>query len=745
MRKLPLLFLSLPLFPGAAFASETAPADEHEETVALVLSGGGARGAAHIGVLKYLEDQRIPVDAVVGTSVGAIIGGLYASGMSADEIEALVLSLDWNEMFSDTALPAELGIRRKLQRYRYLIDIDAGLQDGELVFSTGFIEGQRMMLMLRRQTLPVRGIDDFDRLPTPFRAVATDLATANAVVFDDGDLVHAIRASMSFPGVYSTVEHGGTRLVDGGIVQNLPVPAARELGMDTLIAVDVATPLRDVGELGSPVAVMSQVIDGVMLNQSRAMRERLHARDVLIDPELHAADAAAFAAIPEIIATGYRAAAAHADELRRFSVDAAAYREYLARREARRRDLPEIDAILVESEQQTGRLVRARLEQDAGELLDVEQLHRNLGEVYGLGLFESVNYHIRQTGDQEVLVVETEPKETGPLRFEAGIELQETFSGDAAFQLRAALNQAGINPFGAEWRTEVGLGTVTGITTEFFQPAAYSGRYFLAANYTYAIGELLIRDDAGDVGEFRLRENVAGLDAGMNIDRWTTARIGVRYGEEDAFVQPGQEPAFADRAFDVGDVVFRFQHDSMNSFTFPSDGMRLEVRWERALDELGARDDGEYAGVDFLAAFGDGRDNFLLGATLESVIGGERFLAQGVALGGVTRLSGFERDELVGSHAGLLRGVYYRHLGADPDQLLGVPVYAGVTLEAGNVWQESDEVAIDDLIYGASAFFAFDTFIGPVSLAYGLNTDGRDAFYLSIGTVHGPSFRRFRR
>lgn len=746
MRTLSLLFLLLSFFPGVALASKMAVADEHDETVVLVLSGGGARGAAHIGVLKYLEEHRIPVDAVVGTSVGAIIGGLYASGMSGDEIETLVLSLDWNEMFSDTALPGELGIRRKLQRYHYLVDIDAGFRDGELVFSTGFIEGQRMMLMLRRQTLPVRGIDDFDKLPTPFRAVATDLSTARPVVFDSGDLVRAIRASMSFPGVYSTVEYEDTRLVDGGLVQNLPVPAARALGDATLIAVDVATPLRDVEDLGSPFAVMSQVIDGVMLNQSRAMRDRLDAGDILIDPALEATDAAAFAAIPEIIARGYRAAAARADELRRFAVDEATFRAYLAGRASRRRDLPEIDAILVESEQQTERLVRARLEQDAGKQLDVAQLHGDIGEVYGLGLFEAVNYRIRPLDDGgEALVVETEPKETGPLRFEAGIELQETFSGDAAFQLRAALNQVGINPFGAEWRTELGLGTVTGITTEFYQPVTYSGRYFLAANYTYAIGELLIRDEAGRIGEFRLRENVAGLDAGMNFDRWTTARVGLRYGEEDAIAQPGQALPFADRTFDIGDAVFRFQHDSMNSFTFPSDGLRLEIRWERSLDELGSREDGEYAGLDFLAALGDGRDNFLLGATLESVIGGERFLAQGVALGGVTRLSGFERDELVGDHAGLLRGVYYRYLGSDPDQLLGVPVYAGVTLEAGNVWQDSDAVSVDDLIYGASAFFALDTFIGPVSLAYGRNSAGRDAFYLGIGTIHGPSFRRFRR
>lgn len=731
---------------SAADVESEQGAASDKEHVSLVLSGGGARGAAHIGVLKYLEENRVPVDSVVGTSVGAIIGGLYASGMSASEIEELVLSLNWNEMFSDTAGPADMHIRRKLQKYRYLVDIDAGFRDGELVFSTGFISGQQMMLMLREQTLPVRGISNFDELPSPFRAVATDLATARPVVFENGDIVQAMRASMSVPGVYSAVEFHGTRLVDGGIVQNLPVPVARAAGATTIIAVDVATPLRDVEDLDSPFAVTSQVIDGIMLNQSRAMRRELQPRDILVDPGIEDYDAASFKQLEAIIEQGYARAAVHAGEFASLSVSEPVYREYLDGRAARRRSLPRIDRIVVSSEQNVDGLVRGRLAQHVGEELDVGQLHDDIDELYGLGLFGNVNYSVEALREgRDALVIETEPKDTGPLRFEAGLELQETFSGNAGFQLRTALNQVGINPYGAEWRTELGLGSVTGINTEFYQPTTYSGRYFVAANYTYALGDLIIMNDAGDIGEYRLRENVVGLDFGVNLWRWSTARVGVRFGEEDAFVAAGSEPLFQDREFKLRDLAFRFRHDSMNSFTFPSSGTRIDVRWEAALDELGSPDDGEYVGLDWLRAFGDGRDTFLLGATFESVLSGERFLAQGVALGGITRLSGFERDELVGKHSGLVRGIYYRALGRDPDAFLNVPLYAGVTLEVGNVWQDSSEISDDDLIYGASVFFAIDTFIGPIGLAYGRNTDDKDAFYLSIGTIHGPSFRQFRR
>lgn len=711
--------------------------------VGLVLSGGGARGAAHIGVLKYLEDHRIPVDYVVGTSVGAVIGGLYASGMSAEEIEQLVLSLDWNEMFSDAALPAELGIRRKLQRYRYLVDIDAGVRDGELVFSPGFIRGQRMLLMLRRQVLPVRHITHFDELPTPFRAVATDLATAYPVVFENGDLVRAMRASMSLPGVYTPVEFHGTRLVDGGIVQNLPVPIARQLGAERLIAVDVTTPLRNVQELDSPFAITTQVIDGIMLNQSRKMRELLGGRDVLIAPGIEDLDAADFDALPELIAYGYAHAAKHAHVLQELSVTESAWNDYRLARTAKRLPVPQIDRIVVQGEQPVERMVRARLEQRIGQPLDVERLHENLHEIYALDLFETVGYEIQPTADgADALVIHTEPKVTGPLRIEAGFELQETFSEDSAFQLRAAVSRLGINPLGAEWRTEVGLGTVTGVSTEFYQPVRYDGRLFVAPSYSYAIGTLALRNGEG-VHEFRLRENVGGVDVGVNLWRWTTARVGVRYGVEDAFAP--DDIALVDQRFDVGDLVFRFRHDSMNSLTFPSAGTRFDLRWERSLETLGASDGGEYAGVDFLAASGNGRDNVLLGLTAESVLSGDRFLAQGVALGGISRLSGFERDELVGEHAALVRGVYYRYLGRDPDRLIDLPLFAGVTLEAGNVWEDSKSVSAQDLVYGGSVFIALDSVVGPIGLAYGANTDGKDAFYLSIGTINGPSFRQFRR
>ncbi|MBW3567872.1 MAG: hypothetical protein KY410_07950 [Proteobacteria bacterium] len=483
-----------------------------------------------------------------------------------------------------------------------------------------------------------------------------------------------------------------------------------------------------------------------MFNQSRAMREQLGERDVLVAPAIDEYDAASFMQLEDIIALGYRAAAERGDQLEHFSVDESRYKAFLADRNAKRKAAPRIDRLVVESEQNVEGLVRGRLNQEIGAKIDVPQLHEDLGELYGLGLFDTVDYSVHETADGgEALAVETRTKDTGPLRFEAGLELQETFSGNAAFQLRTALNRVGVNPYGAEWRTELGMGSVTGIRTEFYQPVTYSGRFFAAANYTYALGDLVIRNDSGDIGEYRLRENIAGFDLGANLWKWSTGRIGIRYGDEDAYVESGSEPLFEDRSFKVRDIVFRFRHDSMNSFTFPFSGTRFDLRWEAALDELGSPDDGEYVGLDWLKALGNERDAFLLGATFESVLSGERFLAQGVALGGITRLSGFERDELVGKHSGLLRGVYYRSLRHDPARFISVPLYAGVTLEAGNVWQNSGDISADDLILGASVFFAVDTLIGPIGLAYGRNSEGKDAYYLSIGTIHGPSFRQFRR
>ena len=252
-------------------------AEEQRPRVGLVLSGGGARGAAHVGVLKVLDEMRVPIDAIAGTSMGAVVGGLYASGMTAAEIEKLIRSVNWQDAFQDRPPREELGFRRKQDDREFLVRYALGVTEEGFVLPRGLVQGQKLEQVLRNAALPVAEIQDFDRLPIPFRAIATDLETGEAVVMDSGDLVTAMRASMSAPGVFAPAQRDGRLLVDGGLVENLPIDAARAMGVDVLIVVDVSFPLYAREELTSPLEVTNQAFAILIRGRTLEQREKLAA------------------------------------------------------------------------------------------------------------------------------------------------------------------------------------------------------------------------------------------------------------------------------------------------------------------------------------------------------------------------------------------------------------------------------------------------------------------------------------
>src|SRR5450631_1481507 len=254
--------------------------------ICLVLSGGGARGIAHIGVLKVLEELKIPIDCIAGTSMGAVVGGLYASGMNAREIEATMRSVDWQEAFRDTPPRRDLAFRRKQDDRNFLVRLPLGLKHGQILLPKGFIQGQKLQETLRQLTLPFSNSTDFDLLPTPFRAVATDLETGNAVLLDRGDLAIAMRASISAPGVFAPVEMNDRLLVDGGLAENLPINVARAMHADILIVSDVSFPLQPRAELDSALSISNQMLAILVRKDTDRQRAALTAQDVLIEPRI---------------------------------------------------------------------------------------------------------------------------------------------------------------------------------------------------------------------------------------------------------------------------------------------------------------------------------------------------------------------------------------------------------------------------------------------------------------------------
>ena len=283
-----------------AFAADMAPA---RPKTCLVLGGGGARGAAHIGVLKIIEEQHIPIDCITGTSMGAIVGGMYAAGYSAGEIEGILRGIDWKDMFTDDPARRELPMRRKEDELRFLGGIELGFRDGKIALPRGVIQGQKLQLLLRRLLLSTLRTETFDELPIPFRAVATDIGTGKAVVFADGDLAMAIRASMSVPAAFAPIRYRGHLLVDGGITDNVPIDVARSLGAQRLIVVDVSEQLSPQDTLNSPFAIANQMLTAMMKRQADEQITTLGANDVLIRPELGGLTAADFPLTMQAIAT----------------------------------------------------------------------------------------------------------------------------------------------------------------------------------------------------------------------------------------------------------------------------------------------------------------------------------------------------------------------------------------------------------------------------------------------------------
>ncbi len=366
----------------------------HGPKIGLVLGGGGARGASHVGVLKVLEENHIPIDYIVGTSMGAIVGGLYSSGMSPKEMEEVFKSADWDDLFTDRLSEEELSFRNKGDRRKF-IDLEVGFKNGKVVFPKGIISGHKLSFLLKSMILPATSVEDFDLLHIPFRAIATDIETGETVVLKSGDLAEAIRASMSIPGVFTPVEINGCVLVDGGAVNNLPIDIAREMGADIIIAVDVGTPLAKRDELNSALDITMQVI-GIMAHQNvERQLSQIQKKDILIRPDLGDIATMDFAKVEEVIPLGEEKAQEFTKELEQYSLSKDRYKGFL---DSQRRDELEdvrIDFVKVKEPTRVAtQAVEERIKTKPHSTLSTETLKKDLRGIYSIGDFEHVDFYL---------------------------------------------------------------------------------------------------------------------------------------------------------------------------------------------------------------------------------------------------------------------------------------------------------------------------------------------------------------
>lgn len=707
------------------------PIAEARPRIGLVLSGGGARGAAHVGVLKILERERIPIDAIAGTSMGAVVGGLYASGLSAGEIGALVESAEWRQAFIEPAPRDRLSFRRKREDQNFLVDFPLGLKSGSFRLPKGLVSGQRLTQALRRVTLPVARIGNFDALPTRFRAVATDLETGEPVELARGDLVDAVRASLAAPGVFAPVEIDGRLLVDGGLANNLPVDVARRMDVDVLIVVDVGFPLRKRDTLDSVATISNQMLSILIRRGSDMQRRTLSERDVLLSPDLGEASSFDFDIVPRAVGLGETAAAAASERLAALRLSERDYASFVAARSAVRGGMPRIDTVTVaEDSQRYERLLRAGFD----DLTSAEGLDAGLTTLYSRGNFESVDYALRAGNQGDVLELRARRNSWGPNYVRFGLNLEDDFNGNSSYNAAARFVLADIGPLAAEWVWDLQIGAEPKVATEMYIPFGDTARWFALPSARFELRNVPLLDAGERRAEYRLRTTEYGIDLGRELGNWGEWRAGVRRvtGRSRLRVGDPQLPVTDD--FDVREFFGRFSYDELDNRNFPRRGQYFVAEWRAETPSLGSDRRADLVTVDWLAARSSGRHTGVLwtsyGTTIDSKLDSIRSL---FPLGGFLNLSGLPPDSLTGRHFAITRLMYYRQIGRGGEGFLNVPAYVGMSLEAGNVWSERSEMGLGSALKQGSVFFGFDTLLGPVYLGSGFGESGEAAFYLFLG------------
>jgi len=713
--------------------------------ICLVLSGGGARGMAHIGVLKVLEELKIPIDCIAGTSMGAVVGGLYASGMTAAQIDATMRSVDWQEAFRDAPPRRDLAFRRKQDDRNFLVQLPLGLKHGKILLPKGFIQGQKLQQTLRQLTLPFSQDTDFDKLPTPFRAVATDLVSGNAVLLDKGDLAMAMRASISAPGFFAPVEAEGLLLVDGGLAENLPVDVARRMHADILIVSDVSYPLQSRAALDSALSISNQMLAILVHKDTDRQRASLGSSDVLIEPVLGTTSSTDFTVANSTIAAGENAAHTMLARLDPLSVGDAAYHEYLARRASREPGLPAIKFVRVdEQSKRYEKTILAEMQPLVGKSLSVDAVGERITDLYGLGNFETLDFTLAgarpgsaEQGSPEDtgLEVHARRKSWGPNYVRFGLNLEDNFQGSSRYNAAARFILTELDGLGAELVTDVQIGSDPKVQSEFYQPLDAAHTWFIAPSLRIEARDLQLYVKDVEIADFRDREAEADFDIGRNLGNWGEIRAGYHRTNGAARVRLG-EPTLVQQQYNNGELFVKFSYDRLDNLHFPREGQQFTLQWDANRTDLGADTRSDKVQADWLIARSLGRNTLLFWTSAGSVVGGhisDTAIPNLFSLGGFFNLSGLAPTSLYGSNYAIARAIYFRKIGRGGEGFFEFPAYIGMSLETGNTWQTRSDISFGSTRKDASLFLAFDTFLGPVYLGSGYDTAGHSAYYLFLG------------
>ncbi|HET7921233.1 MAG TPA: patatin-like phospholipase family protein [Gammaproteobacteria bacterium] len=723
-----------PAFSGTPDAPQAVPQPERSvPRICLVLSGGGARGAAHIGVLEALEQLHIPVDCIAGTSSGAIIGGLYAAGMSAQKLQVALLTPDMQASMANQQPRDRLTYFEKQNQMQYILQAEFGYADGRAFFPQGLIASNDPGRVLNILTLLTDPEQDFGKLPIPFKAVATDIDTGEMVVLDHGNLAQALRASMSVPGVYPPVRYQGHTLVDGGLVRNLPVDVARKMGADIVIAVNIGTPLTPLGNEQDVVNVSLQVVKILTQQNITESDSELLPGDVLLTPDLGDITATDFSRMDEVIQIGKQTVMRALTPLRKLQLAPQAWARYQATHHYVPPNVERIDFIEISGNQRVSTaLIRSHLVSEPGDAWDIEKINRDLQNLYHLGYFSRVQVSLSRQGDRTGLSFKVTEKPWDPNYFRFGIHIADDLEGGSQYNLLFGWTWTELNRLGAAWRNELEIGKTRRIYSELYQPVTYSGVLFVAPQIEYANDTFDLFSNENRTAEYSAQQTRAGLDVGANFGTAAELRAGLSYGHVITQPRIGDSalPVYRDT---IGALRVRFGLDTLEGDTgFPTAGSYLKMSGLLARKALGS--DVSYSKLDARATqvFGNNGQALIVSAEAGSSLGSEIPLYDEFTLGGFLSLSGLRQQQLRGQKLLRAQAIYLNRF-ANLPSVLGNGLYIGVSLDAGNVWDNGQRMNPAQMKYGTALFFGADTALGPLYLGAGFSQGGNQSLYLYLG------------
>jgi len=701
--------------------------------IGLVLAGGGAKGMAHLGVLSVLEELRVPVDVIVGTSMGAIVAGAYATGLSAQEMERHVRAADLPSILVDRPRSVRSQRSKELER-RNVLGAEFGIGKDGIKLPTGAIVGQNIEIFLGDLAGAVSDIGSFDDLPIPYRAIATDIVNGQMVVLDRGDLISAMRASMAVPGVFSPVELDGRLLVDGGLVRNLPVDVARAMGADIVIAVNLSTTARSRESLQSALGITQQMVDLLIhANVERSLAE-LSERDVLIDTNVGSFSSANFREATSLIPVGEKAARAMAARLQALSLAPEEYAAFRAGQQARERRQFPVQSVRLD-ESSLGK-VDPQAVREAFHIVpgtsDRQHVVEQFDALMATDDFEQVRYRFDDRNGRRELVVEPVAKSVGPNYLRFGVNLSSDLEGESAFNILADHRATWLNRRGLEWRNSLSLGETIGAATELYQPLDVRRRVFLApfAFWRQEKSNIFIDEDA--IASYRTRQLGLGLDLGINIGRSAELRLGYQWNEVSASREIGL-PAFPDLKEDYGALRARLVVDTLDEWVFPTSGVFFEGEAMRAGKGLGGDLDFDkaFARLDLPLPLGK-RHRATLGLRGGTAFGSDLPLTEVFALGGFLNLSGLQPRQILADRFVYGSVQYAYRLGASGS--FADRLFLGASLEGADVGRRINALDdTDDTILAGSVYLAYDSAFGPLYFGVGAADQGSYALYLFLG------------